>query len=49
MSLFTRHPLALQTAFSDLGRRALEQPFLLTGTPGSVSVREVSGLRAEVF
>ena len=43
MSLFTRHPLALQTAFSDLKRRALEQPFLLTGTPGSVGVREVSG------
>jgi hypothetical protein len=43
MSLFTRHPLALQTAFSDLERRALEQPFLLAGTPGSVSVREVSG------
>jgi hypothetical protein len=43
MSLFTRHPLVLQTAFSDLKRRAQEQPFLLTGTPGSVSVREVSG------
>ena len=43
MSLFARHPLALQTAFSDLARRALEQPLLLAGTPGSVSVREVSG------
>jgi hypothetical protein len=43
MSLFTRHPLALQTAFSDLERRALEQAFLLAGTPGSVSVRSVSG------
>jgi hypothetical protein len=43
MSLFTRHPLVLQTAYSDLKRRALEQPLLLTGTPGSVSVREVSG------
>jgi len=43
MSLFTRHPLVLQTAYSDLKRRAQEQPFLLTGTPGSVSVREVSG------
>jgi hypothetical protein len=42
MSLFTRHPLVLQTAFSELKRRAQEQPFLLTGTPGSVSVREVS-------
>ncbi|HEY5241831.1 MAG TPA: GSU2403 family nucleotidyltransferase fold protein [Polyangiaceae bacterium] len=43
MSLFTRHPLVLQTAFSDLKRRAQEQPFLLTGTPGSVGTREVSG------
>ena len=36
MPLFTRHPLALQTAFSDLARRAMEQPVLLAGTPGSV-------------
>ncbi len=43
MSLFTRHPLVLQTAFSELKRRAQEQPFLLAGTPGSVSIREVSG------
>ncbi len=43
MSLFTRHPLVLQTAYSDLKRRAQEQPFLLTGTPGSVGTREVSG------
>jgi hypothetical protein len=41
--LFTRHPLVLQTAFSELKRRAQEQPFLLKGTPGSVGVREVSG------
>ncbi len=43
MPLFTRYPLVLQTAFSDLKRRGLEQPFILTGTPGSVSVREVRG------
>ncbi|HEY3816050.1 MAG TPA: GSU2403 family nucleotidyltransferase fold protein [Polyangiaceae bacterium] len=43
MPLFTRHPLVLQTAFSELKRRAEEQPLLLTGTPGSVGVREVSG------
>jgi len=45
MPLFSRHALALQTAFSDLSRRALEQPFLLAGTPGSVSIREVRGRR----
>lgn len=41
--LYSPHPLALQTAWSDLKRHALEQPFVLVGTPGSVSVREVSG------
>lgn len=38
-ALFTRHPMALQAAFSELKRRALEQQFLLVGTPGSVVVR----------
>jgi hypothetical protein len=43
MPLFTRHSLALQAIYSDLKRMAQEQPFLLTGTPGSVGVREESG------
>lgn len=43
MPLFTRHPTRLQTAYSELKRRALEQPIVLTGTPGSVGVRAVSG------
>jgi hypothetical protein len=43
MHVFTRHPLLLQTAFSELKRQALELPAVLTGTPGSVSTREVSG------
>jgi hypothetical protein len=43
VSLFTRHPLVLQTAFSELKRRAQEQPFLLAGSPGSVGVRQVRG------
>jgi hypothetical protein len=43
MSLFTRHPAVLQSAYSDLRRRGLEQPFLLAGTPGSVGVRHVNG------
>jgi hypothetical protein len=41
--LFTTHLPSLQVAFSDLKRQALEQPFLLTGTPGSVTTREVNG------
>jgi hypothetical protein len=41
--LFTSHLPSLQVAFSDLKRQAIEQPFLLTGTPGSVTTREVSG------
>jgi hypothetical protein len=43
--LFSRHPLALQTAFSEVKRHALEQPFALVGSPGSVGVREVKGRR----
>jgi hypothetical protein len=45
VALFTPHPLALQTAFSELKRRAQEQSFLLIGTPGSVGQREVKGRR----
>lgn len=37
--LFTRHPMALQTAFAELKRRTFEQHFLLVGTPGSIVVR----------
>ena len=44
-ALFSPHPLVLQTAYSELKRRADEQPFLLMGTPGSVSVRTVKGQR----
>jgi len=43
MPLVTRHPLLLQTAFSELKRQAMEQPFFLVGTPGSVSIRIVNG------
>jgi len=43
VSLFSRHSVGLQTIYSDLKRRAAEQPFLLIGTPGSVSEREVGG------
>jgi hypothetical protein len=42
-TLYTRHPLVLQTAFSELKRQAEEQPFLLAGTPGSVGTRTVKG------
>lgn len=38
-SLFSRHSLLLQTAFAELKRQALEQEFLLIGTPGSVGPR----------
>ncbi|MBX3190372.1 MAG: hypothetical protein KF819_25455 [Labilithrix sp.] len=41
--LFATQLLSLQTAFSDLKRQALEQPFLLAGTPGTVTTRTVSG------
>jgi hypothetical protein len=43
MPLFTHHPLVLQTAFSELKRRAQEQAFVLVGSPGSVDVRQVRG------
>jgi hypothetical protein len=43
MSLFSRHSVAVQTIYSDLKRRALEQLFVLVGTPGSVGEREVRG------
>src|SRR5574337_232550 len=42
-TLFSRHPLLLQTAYSELMRQAMEQPFLLVGTPGSVGLRDVKG------
>jgi hypothetical protein len=41
--LFTRHPLALQTAYSEIKRRAQERTELLPGTPGSVGTRVVGG------
>jgi hypothetical protein len=44
-ALFSRQPLALQTTFSELKRGALEQPFVLLGSPGSVGEREVNGSR----
>lgn len=43
MPLFSKHSLGVQTIYSDLKRRAAEQPFLLVGTPGSVGQREVHG------
>ncbi|MDB4940617.1 MAG: hypothetical protein JWP97_151 [Labilithrix sp.] len=43
--LFTRHPLLLQTSFSEVKRQAAEQAHVLVGTPGSVGVREVNGGR----
>jgi hypothetical protein len=45
VALFTRHPQVLQSSFSELKRMAQEQPLVLTGTPGSVGVREVKGRR----
>jgi hypothetical protein len=39
--LFNRHPTLLQTGYSELKRRALEQGSVLAGTPGSVGVRAV--------
>jgi hypothetical protein len=41
--LFTRHSTLFQTAYSELKRRAFEQPAVLAGTPGSVGVRTVNG------
>jgi hypothetical protein len=43
MHVFTRHPMLLQTAFSELKRQALELPSVLQGTPGSVGTRDVNG------
>lgn len=43
MALYTPHHLSLQTAYSDLRRQAEEQPFVLVGTPGTVSTRTVNG------
>lgn len=43
MRAFTRHPLLVQTAYSELKRQALEQSVLLIGSPGSVGAREVGG------
>jgi hypothetical protein len=45
MKLFSRHPLLLQTAFSELRRQAVELSSVLVGTPGSVGTREVNGRR----
>ncbi len=42
-TLFSWHPVVLETAYSELKRQAAEQTLLLSGTPGSVSVREVNG------
>jgi hypothetical protein len=42
-SLFSRHSLVLQTSFSEVKRRAVEVASVLTGSPGSVGVREVKG------
>ncbi len=44
-TLFTKQPMALQTAFAELKRQALEQRHLLVGTPGSVVVRSTAGRR----
>ncbi len=44
-TLFTKQPLALQTAFSELKRQAFEQSVVLIGTPGSVVVRTNAGRR----
>jgi hypothetical protein len=45
VALFTPQPLVLQTAFSEIKRRASEQPNLLVGTPGSIGERDVKGRR----
>lgn len=44
-ALYSRQPLVLQTSYSEIKRQALEQPFVLVGTPGSVGLREVKGRR----
>src|SRR5580692_2784413 len=43
MALFSRQPQLHQAAYAELKRRAMEQPWVPTGTPGSVGVRTVSG------
>jgi hypothetical protein len=43
--LFSRHSTLLQTAYSELKRRAAEQSRLFVGTPGSVDERVVRGRR----
>ncbi len=40
-ALFTRHPLALQTAYAEVKREASEQPAVPSGSPGSVGIRQV--------
>ena len=45
MSLFSRHSLLYQTAYSELKQAVLEQPRFLVGTPGSVGERVVKGQR----
>lgn len=45
VTLFTKQPMALQTAFAELKRQSLEQASLLIGTPGSVVVRTNAGRR----
>lgn len=44
-TLFTKQPLALQTAYAELKRQTLEQHGLLVGSPGSVVVRTTGGKR----
>jgi hypothetical protein len=43
VTLFTRHPTLLQTAYSEVKRRAIERSAWLVGTPGSVGTRSVGG------
>jgi hypothetical protein len=45
VTLVSRHSLLMQTAYSDAKRRASEQTFVLVGSAGSVSEREVNGRR----
>ncbi|MEZ4260709.1 MAG: GSU2403 family nucleotidyltransferase fold protein [Polyangiaceae bacterium] len=44
-TLFNTQPMALQTAFAELKRQALEQPSVLVGSPGSVVTRTNKGRR----
>jgi hypothetical protein len=44
-TLFTKQSMALQTAYAELKRQALEQLELLIGTPGSVVERTTAGRR----